>query len=147
VAPGPSHDERTAPPHGRLVSGLGPKRTVPEPGYDLRQQMLARIQLDLDDADFDDELEPGEVVIESFESGRAIELEYAAAGGITVEHVTVEQLDGTRFLVADVTGEGNRRWRWLKGVRDARLVHDRPGDRAVGRLGADLATRARADRR
>ena len=122
--PSTSDGERTALPPGRLVSGLDAARTLPEPTYDLRQQILDRIQIDLDDADFDDELEPHEVVLEAFESGRAVALEYAAAGGTIVEHVTVEQVDGARFLVADIRGEGKRRWRWIRGVLDASLVRD-----------------------
>jgi hypothetical protein len=34
----------------------------------------------------------------AFESGRAVELEYEAAGGTILEHVTVEQVDAARFL-------------------------------------------------
>ena len=120
--PAPGESEHDALPHGRLVSGLGAKPPVTR--YDARQELLDRIQLEFDDPEYDEDLEPADVVLEAFESGAPIELEYAGADGTTVEYVTVEQLDSARFLVADVNGSARPRWRWLKGVRDARLVHD-----------------------
>jgi hypothetical protein len=63
------------------------------------------------------------VLLESYEIGAPIELRYAAAAGTVVEQVVVEELDDARFLVKDAR-TGARRWRWLKGVRDAQLVGD-----------------------
>jgi hypothetical protein len=91
------------------------------------QERLERLEMDLDlvsmPPEDDEEPRPDEILLESFEMGIPVELHYAAAGGTVVEHVTVEELDGARFLVEDAE-TGDRRWRWNKGVLAARLTDD-----------------------
>lgn len=121
-------DERLAPPPGTLVSGLEQAPATVSPVLARAQEALDRLGIDLDlltvpqvdDEDYD-ELEPGDVVLDAYEMGEIVELSYAAAGGTLVERVTIEDVDGARFLVED-TDTGTRRWRWLKGVRSARLI-------------------------
>jgi hypothetical protein len=121
-----SGGERTAPPAGQLTSRIDEDAPAP-PSAAIqaaqRQNDRFGIDLDLQDVPLDDELEPGEVLLESFELGAPVELCYAGAGGTIVEHVTVEELDGARFLVADAD-TGARRWRWIRAVLEARLAAD-----------------------
>src|SRR5206468_4240817 len=94
--PSPGAGERAAIPPGRLVSGLDrtPAMSPSEP--DAASDTLDHLELefDLGDGLDDEQLEPGEVLLESYETGSLVELRYAGANGTVVEHVTVEELDG-----------------------------------------------------
>lgn len=119
--------ERSAPPRGALVSGLDEVPAARSPAPATAQDALRRLGIELDPLtvplDGDDYEEPQDVLLDAYEFGDLVELRYAAANGTIVERVTVEELDDARFLVADPE-TGARRWRWLKGVRDARLIED-----------------------
>ena len=117
------HGERASVPSGRLVSGLDDVPAPPSGALEAAQQALDGMGIDLDlmKIPLDDELEPAEILMESYELGAPVELRYAGAGGTVVERVTVEELDDSRFLVEDAD-TGARRWRWLRAVLDAKLV-------------------------
>ncbi|MFN8204353.1 MAG: hypothetical protein U0S48_17480 [Solirubrobacteraceae bacterium] len=102
---------------GQLVSGLD--------GHTEEAGSPLLPDFDTDDPEIpmvdDEDPAPGEIVLASYESGEMIELVYAGADGMVVEQVTVEEIDRARFRVQDA-GTGALRWRWAKGLRDARFV-------------------------
>jgi hypothetical protein len=127
--PLPEHRE-LAPPPGRLVSGFGRSVGAQPAPADQRGLFarLAELELAFDSFDDDDEddaevVEPGELLLDAYESGAPVELQYAAAGGTVVLTGTVDELDGARFKLGDRDG-GSRRWRWLKGVQGVRLLDE-----------------------
>ncbi|HEX3872863.1 MAG TPA: hypothetical protein VHW26_01875, partial [Solirubrobacteraceae bacterium] len=127
--PSPEPDEYLSPPQGRLVSGIEPETsTRPVAPTDAQGifARLAELDLRLDAVERDDERDdevpgPAEVLIEAYESDASVEVRYAAADGTEVLRGTVDRIDGVRFKLAG-PDPGSRRWRWLKGLVDVRVI-------------------------